>query len=92
MLVWSYYNPGSEAPEDHYFNSFFVPKYLVAAKAGVGHSFFIVDNNLNACAAKYLHINDTSITGEDKNGEGGTGSSGITYSNNLYVLRYVIGV
>lgn len=93
VLVWSFYDTDTAAPADYYFNSFFIPKYLVSAKPGMEHSFFLTSGNtLNLCAAKSLYINNTTITGEDGNGNGATGGSGIKYYNNLYVLRYVIGV
>lgn len=93
VLVWSFYDTDTSAPADYYFNSFFIPKYLVSAKPGTEHSFFLTGGNtLNLCAAKSLYINNTTITGEDGNGDSATGGSGIKYYNNLYVLRYVIGV
>ena len=43
-------------------------------------------------ATKYIYISDTTITGTDDNATVGTGTSGVTYTNNRFVLRYVIGV
>ena len=39
-----------------------------------------------------LYINNEYITGHASNNALGTGASGITYTNNAFVLRYVIGV
>ena len=44
-----------------------------------------------ACV-KYLMISDTTITGIEQNALTGTSSTGIKYANNVFVLRYVIGV
>jgi len=40
---------------------------------------------------KYLYISDTQIKGHDDNVKAGS-SSGVSYDNGKYVLRYVIGV
>ena len=50
------------------------------------------DGTFSVMASKYLYINDTSIVGNDNNDKTGTGTSGIVYTNNGFVLRYVIGV
>lgn len=90
VLVFSGYNTGVQ---NYHFNSFFIHKKTVELHDGNGHSFFMTDNGeLNDVAIKYLHIKDTIITGHDNNKLTGTGASGISYKNNLYVLRYVIGV
>jgi hypothetical protein len=50
------------------------------------------DASFGLYAAKYLYINDDRIVGNDNNTATGTGACGITYANNGFVLRYVIGV
>ena len=73
------------------FNSFFVPKALVAARSGAGNSFLMADSTFDVVASKYLFINDGYISGEDNNFAAGT-ANGITYDNGGFMLRYVIGV
>lgn len=97
VLVFSYYDPSLDQVFNHSWNSFFVPKYLVGndeitMDGEGGHTFIMAINAaLGAVGAKYLIINDGSIGGHASNTARGT-ASGITYKNNEYVLRYVIGV
>lgn len=88
-LVFSRYSNG--AANDHNFIDFFIPKTVVAQKPGVGHTFFLVTNVLTYIATKYLYINDDTIAGHANNTATGT-ANGVTYTNNAFVLRYVIGV
>lgn len=91
VLVFSKYTNG--AAEDTSFNSFFVPKALIDIKRGYGHTFIMaMGNGFGTVASKYLYINDEYITGHTNNSATGTAASGITYANNQFVLRYVIGV
>ena len=90
VLIFSAYESGSAA--DKNFNSFFVPKYLVANKAGYGSTFIMAASKFGNIASKYLYIKDTTIEGHADNNATGTAASGITFTNNAYVLRYVIGV
>lgn len=90
VLIFSAYESGS--PVDKNFNSFFVPKYLVANKSGYGSTFIMAASKFANIASKYLYIKDTTIDGYADNNTTGTAASGITFTNNAYVLRYVIGV
>ena len=91
VLVFSRYS--SSTAQDYNFNTIFVPKSQVANHSGAGHSFIMTtDGMFSVMASKYLYINDTSIVGNDNNNKTGTGASGIVYTNNGFVLRYVIGV
>ena len=92
VLVFSRYASGAVA--DTNFHSFFVSKVLVSEKNGVGHTFTMTATpTFELMAAKYLYINNDSIVGHDNNSATGTSSTtGITYANNTFVLRYVIGV
>lgn len=92
VLVFSRYASGEVV--DTNFNSFFVPKAFVATKPGVGHLFAMYATpTFELMAGKYLYINDTTISGHANNTKTGTSSTtGITYANNAFVLRYVIGV
>lgn len=89
VLVFSRYANG--AVDDVNFNSFFVPKYLVDQKSGYGSTFIMAGSAFGAIATKYLYIHDEKITGNADNNATGT-ANGITYANNTFVLRFVIGV
>ena len=89
VLVFSRYSSG--AVDDVNFNSFFVPKYLVDQKSGYGSTFIMAGSAFGSIATKYLYIHDDQITGNADNNATGT-ANGITYANNTFVLRYVIGV
>lgn len=91
VLVFSRYSSG--AVGDYHFNQFFVHKSFVAVHPGGGSTFLMTtDGTFSAMAAKYLYIHDDKIVGNDVNTETGTGTCGINYENNGFVLRYVIGV
>lgn len=88
VLVFSAYE--SESDTNHSWESFFVPKQLVALSTS-GHAFILGRGKFTYIGTKYLYIKDTSITGHDDNELTGS-NNGITYANNKFVLRYVIGV
>jgi len=91
VLVFSRYS-GGEA-QNYHWNEFFVSKEWVRRHPGTGHSFMMTNDGLfSIMASKYLYIHDDKIGGNDVNSQSGTGSSGITYNNAGFVLRYVIGV
>lgn len=90
VLVFSRYSD-NEA-KDEQFKEFFVPKTIVAEKPGKGHCFDMASDKFTAVCSKYLYISDTTITGREGNADTGTASTGITYNNKYFVLRYVIGV
>lgn len=90
VLVFSLYRNNSA--EDVSINSFFVSKKQIELLEGAPHSFFMLVNaGFSILGAKYLYINDSSISGHEDNTSSGT-NSGITFDNSNYVLRYVIGV
>ena len=90
VLVFSEYVDGEAKNQS--FHRFFVDKTSVALESGVGCVFQMSTSNLAYFATKYLYISDTRITGHANNNTTGTGACGITYTNNRFVLRYVIGV
>ena len=91
VLVFSRYS--SSTVQNYHFQTFFIPKSQISKHHGAGHCFMLTsDGTFSLMAAKYLYINDTSIVGHANNNASGTGTSGITYTNNGYVLRYVVGV
>lgn len=89
-LVFSEYVDGES--KNTSFVSYFVSKRLVSNHGGCGHCFQMCTSNLAYFATKYLYISDAKIVGHDNNGLTGTGATGIKYTNNRFVLRYVIGV
>lgn len=91
VLVFSRYDTENGAILDDDFSSHFVSKNLIADMLGKGHSFFMSDAFFRNVGAKYLTINDTQISGHAANVEITT-SSGITFNNKKWVLRYVLGV
>ena len=90
VLVFSEYSGGTI--HDYTFSHHFFSKELISLHEGSGHVVFLTNNTFNAVGMKYLYIYDTKITGHENNNKTGTADSGITYANNRYVLRYVIGV
>ena len=77
--------------QDTNFHQFFISKAFINAKNGYGHTFILSANKFLTIATKYLYVSDTHITGHADNSATGT-ANGITYANNSFVLRYVIGV
>ena len=90
VLVFSYYS--NSTAQNYNFHTFFISKYEVSAQHGNGHNFIMANQTFASISNKYLYIKDSEITGHDNNKEAGTGTSGITYDNSKFVLRYVIGV
>lgn len=92
VIVFSRYANG--AAVDTNFSCHYIPKALVAAKPGVGHLLIMgATPTFELMAAKYLYINDETIAGHASNSLAGTSTTtGITYANNAFVMRYVIGV
>jgi hypothetical protein len=89
VLVFSRYANG--AAEDSNYNHFFVSKKHIAQHNGSGSAFFMTAVNFSYICAKYLYISNDRITGNANNSLTGT-NNGVTFANNAYVLRYVIGV
>lgn len=89
ILVWSVWN-GTSA-EDWGFQFNYFPKKFVELMPGKGSDFMIIGDEFLRCAVKFIYINDNKITGHASNSNTGT-KNGITYNNNNYVLRYVLGV
>lgn len=89
VLIFSKYESG--AVQDNNFNFFFVPKEYINKYKGYGCNFVMAANRFTTIATKYLYINNLYITGHADNGLSGT-ANGITFANNSFVLRFVIGV
>lgn len=90
VLVFCYYNGTSDT--NWGFQSFFVPKQMVALEPGEGHTFNLTNGKFGTVGTKYLYINDDKITGHVDNNASGTSGTGLTFNNAKFVLRYVIGV
>lgn len=90
VLGFSEYIDGAAANQS--FHHRFIPKYAVYSHSGSAECIQLTTSNLAFFATKYLYIGDEQIKGHDNNASTGTGSCGITYTNNRFVLRYVIGV
>jgi hypothetical protein len=89
VLIWSAYNNGAAANWNWTFT--FVPKYWVANHNGNGVTCTMFGSSFSTAGCKYVYVTDTTIRGNAANTQRGT-ASGITYYNDLYVLRYVVGV
>lgn len=90
VLVFSEYVDGEAKNQS--FSSHFVHKRSITSHSGIGNSFWMSTSNGAYVATKYLYIRDDGITGHANNGIVITGASGVTLTNNRFVLRYVIGV
>ena len=90
ILVWSYYD---KEPKDWSWNFTFIPKLFVVDNPSIGGMVTFMVNNatFGSAAVKYIYIKDDSIIGNDNNIKSGTGTSGIKYNNNKFVLRWVYG-
>lgn len=92
VLVFSRYDISNSDALNEHFSCHFVPKQLVALQAGKGSVFTMNTVSYSYSGSKYLYIDDTAIRGNTNNDATGTGENGITFNNNRFVLRYVIGV
>ena len=88
-LVFSAYEDG--AAVDNHFQTFFVPKEYVSLHSSTGFCVNLCTADFSYVGCKMLYISNTLITGSSNNNQTGT-KNGITYANNHWVLRYVIGV
>ena len=94
VLVFSRYIGTSAV--DYFYSCHFVPKMLITAATNAGQTaagvtVMMATHQFEAISAKYLRITDTGITGDAGNIATGT-LNGITYNNDRFALRYVIGV
>lgn len=90
VLVFSEYANG--AASDTAFHCFFVPKGQVTAHPGKGYVFTLATSKFAQMATKQVYIYDEKIEGHADNNQTGTGESGLKFTNNRFVLRYVLGV
>lgn len=90
VLVFCEYYDGEA--KNQTFVSHFVHKRTIEAHSGSGHSFWMSTSNGAYVGTKYLYIRDDGITGHNNNNLVIEATSGITLTNNRFVLRYVLGV
>lgn len=93
VLALSPYTASSSTAHNYGWTYYFVPKHHCVNHNGTG----VVIRGFSSTGAtffcKYLYVYDTQIVGHSQNVEGATTlSSGLTRTNNGFVLRYVIGV
>lgn len=92
ILVWSACNSSGTASNNS-FNFTFIPKIHTQLHEGGGVVCRLSGGTpFKYQASKYVYVFDDRITGNDNNTATGTADSGVVYSNDLYTLRYVIGV
>lgn len=91
ILVWSYYDPPNA--QNWSWNFTVIPKIFTTDNPSTGGMCTFMANNatFGSVAVKYLYIYDNKITGNENNSKTGTGTTGIKYANNKFVLRWVYG-
>lgn len=89
LLVFRGYDGNALNADWH---TFFVSKKEISSHQGQGHSFFLSHTPCTNFSTKYIYIYDTYLRGHANNNQSGTGSNGVKYTNNKYVLQYVVGV
>ena len=92
VLMWQAYSDGK--PQSYDFNYTFIPKHHTLVFPAGGVTCWLSNSSGNIVATKYVYVFDDKIQGNDINGLGSTtrSGSGITFTNNYWVLTYVIGV
>lgn len=91
VLVWQAYD--NDEPKPWHFNFCFIPKWQALTNPSRGVSMWLTNDVGSQVASKYVYIYDDKIVGNDNNSTGATKrGSGITVTNNHWVLTYVIGV
>lgn len=88
VLIWNQYSNGLTTSS---WQRMFIPKYAITIGQGYAWDFWMGASNFGMVCGKALYIYDDHLVGADVNANTGT-ANGITYANNKYVLRYVIGV
>lgn len=91
VLVWQAYSNGAVQTYD--FNFTFIPKWQVSVNSSRGVSCFLTDSTAGVIGTKYVYVYDDKIVGNNANSNGATKrNSGITTTNNRWVLTHVLGV
>ena len=90
VLVWSYYNPSTGTAGDWGYQYDFIPKQEIISGYS-GFLFKLAISRYQYVGTKYIYASNTRLSGHADNTATGT-LSGITFANNRFVLRRVIGV
>lgn len=91
VLVWQAYSDNAPQPWDYNFT--FIPKWQIITNSSRGVMCFLATSHAGYIGTKYVYLFDDKIKGHNENSTGATkGNSGITTTNNHWVLTYVIGV
>lgn len=101
ILVFSAFNSQKNEAENWGFQTFFIPKNIIekTSQAGYGYSFMLSYPDFSKVGSKYLYFILTEdkkgviIKGYEDNNSSETiaAASGIKYTNNAFVLRYIYG-
>lgn len=96
VVVFNPYNSSTGTALTYGFSCHFIPKLLLAnvvpsVNSVLGVTCTMAEGKYASTATKFLRITDTTINGSADNTATGT-ANGITYNNNRFALRYVIGV
>ena len=89
VLVWSAYR--NDVADSSNWTYCFIPKQHVRYGDGNGVDMQMSGTAFSNMCCKYVYVHDTYIGGHATNNTSGT-NNGITYTNNAFVLRYVLGV
>lgn len=89
VLVWT--NFENSTAQNNGVNCHFIPKEYVNMHPGVGHGQLMINGWSGSIGKKYVYVSDATIKGYVENSQELT-ENGITWCNNQYVLRYVIGI
>ena len=81
----------SNITSDYASHTFFIHKLQLDITEERKHRFLLSSGMFDFVAAKTLFIYDSDIFGYADNEANGTGASGISYTNNAFVLQYVLG-
>ena len=91
VLVWQAYSNG--APQPWEYNFTFIPKWQAITNSSRGVVCFLATSHAGYIGTKYVYLFDDKIEGHNDNSTGATkGNSGITTTNNHWVLTHVLGV
>ena len=91
VLVWQAYSDNAPQPWDYNFT--FIPKWQTITNSSRGIVCYLSTSHAGYIGTKYVYLFDDKIKGHSENSTGATkGNSGITTTNNHWVLTYVIGV
>lgn len=90
VIIFSRYDVDNKEALNYNWQHFFIHKDFVPLYSS-GHTFHLCGSCFSVMGTKYLYIRDDRIDGHTDNTKNGT-INGITYANNKFVLRFVIGV